>query len=395
MDIAAIQDSPVGHLIPISGLDPWEGQFYDHFAFVPAPLPVSLGALNLTNDTWRVVVRAASALAKLDQAGRQVPNPDLLRRPTLRREAQSTSALEGTYAAFTEVLEADLDEDRGQRSAEVREILNYVRAAELAFDWIADRPLTIGFLGQLQGVLVKGTEGEQSDAGKVRDRQVVIGARRGPIAEARYVPPPPGALLEDGMRLWLEWMNSAAQEMPDVVRAALAHYQFEALHPFSDGNGRLGRLIVVLQLMQYGAIHYPLLIVSPWFEARRREYQDHLLEVSRTGNFDPWVRFFAEGLRAQAEQTVRRVEALLDYQDEIRTAIRVGNVRGVRARLMEDLVGQPIISVPWAESQYGVSYQAVNEAVRRLVEDGVLRETTGRNYNRLFAAPRVLAIVED
>jgi hypothetical protein len=145
--------------------------------------------------------------------------------------------------------------------------------------------------------------------------------------------------------------------MPDVVRAALAHYQFETLHPFSDGNGRLGRLIVVLQLMQYGAIHYPLLIVSPWFETRRRDYQDHLLEVSQTGNFDAWARFFAEELRAQAEQTVRRVEALLDYQDEMRVAIREGNVRGVRARIMEDIVGQPIISVPWAETRYGVSQQ--------------------------------------
>lgn len=395
MDIAAIKDSPVGHLVPISGLDPWQGQLYDHFAFVPSALPVDLGAVKLSNDTWRVVVKAASALAKLDQAGRQVPNPDLVRRSTLRREAQSTSALEGTYAAFTEVLEADLDDNRGQRSAEVREILNYVRAAELAFDWIADRPLTLGFLGQLQAVLVEDTDGEQTDAGKIRDRQVVIGARRGPIVEARYVPPPPGTLLEDGVRVWLEWLNSAAQEMPDVVRAALAHYQFETLHPFSDGNGRLGRLIVVLQLMQYGAIHYPLLIVSPWFEARRREYQDHLLEVSQTGNFDAWVRFFAEGLRAQAEQTVRRVEALLDYQDEMRVAIREGNVRGVRARIMEDIVGQPIISVPWAETRYGVSYQAVNEAVRRLVTDGVLRELTGRNYNRLFSAPRVLTIVED
>lgn len=392
MDIDAIRNSPVGHLEPISGLDPWQGQLYDHFAFVLAPLPIDLEVLGLSTDTWRTVVKAASALAKLNQAGRQVPNPDLLRRPTLRREAQSTSALEGTYAAFTEVLEADLD-DRSQRSAEVREILNYVQAAELAFDWIADRPLTLGFLGELQAVLVRDTEGEQSDAGGIRDRQVVIGARRGPIKDARYVPPPPGVLLEEGVRVWLEWLNSAA-EMPDVVRAALAHYQFETLHPFSDGNGRLGRLIVVLQLMQYGAIHYPLLIVSPWFEARRREYQDHLLEVSRTGDFDPWIRFFAEGLRAQAEQTVGRVEALLDYQDEMRRKVREGNIRGVRARLMEDLVGQPIISVPWAEEKYGVSYQAVNEAVRRLVGDGVLEEMTGRNYNRLFAAPRVLAIVE-
>jgi Fic family protein len=179
-----------------------------------------------------------------------------------------------------------------------------------------------------------------------------------------------------------------------VIRAALAHYQFETLHPFSDGNGRLGRLIVVLQLMQYGVLRYPLLIVSPWFEARRREYQDHLLRTSQTGDFDAWVAFFADGLRAQAGETLRRVEALLHYQESLRRTIREQRIRGVRARLMEDLIGQPIVAVTWAQKRYGVSYQAANEAVARLVRDGVLRETTGRNYSRVFAATRVLTIVE-
>lgn len=384
--------SPVGHLVPISGMDPWRGELYEHQAFVPAPLPETLADLRLSDGSWKAVVGATGALAKLDQAGRQVPNPELVRRPTLRREAQSTSALEGTYAAFTDVLEADLD--RGAtRSAEVAEVLNYVRAAEIAFKWIEDRPLTLGVLGELQRTLVRDTVGELSDAGGIRDRQVAVGQQRGPITEATHVPPPPGALLDDGVRAWLTWVN-AASDMPDVVRAALAHYQFETLHPFSDGNGRLGRLIVVLQLMQYGVLDFPLLIVSPWFEARRRDYQDHLLAVSETGDFDPWVRFFAEGLRAQAEETVRRIVALLDYQEELRSAIRDRSIRGVRAKIMENIIGQPIIAVTWAQHQYGVSYQTANEAVARLVRDGILKEMTGRNYARLFMAERVLAIVE-
>ncbi|HYI98855.1 MAG TPA: Fic/DOC family N-terminal domain-containing protein [Thermoleophilaceae bacterium] len=389
----AIANSPVGHLVPISGMDPWRGELYEHQAFVPAALPRDLGELRLSDETWSAVVGAAGALAKLDQAGRQVPNPELVRRPTLRREAQSTSALEGTYAAFTDVLEADLDV-RVTRSAEVREVLNYVKAAEIAFNWIEDRPLTLGLLGELQGLLVRDTAGELSDAGGVRDRQVVVGQQRGPITEARFIPPPPGNLLDEGVQAWLSWVNSTS-EMPEVVRAALAHYQFETLHPFSDGNGRLGRLIVVLQLMQYGVLHYPLLIVSPWFETRRRDYQDQLLAVSETGDFDPWVRFFAEGLRAQAEETVRRIVALLDYQEELRTMIRDQNIRGVRAKLMEDIIGQPIVAVTWAQHHYGVSYQTANEAVARLVRDGILKEMTGRSYARLFMADRVLTVVED
>ena len=277
--------------------------------------------------------------------------------------------------------------------AEVREVLNYVRAAEQAFDWIADRPITLALLGQLQKTLVLNTPGELSDAGGIRDRQVVVGAHRGPIAESRFVPPPPGALLDDGVRSWLEWVNGAT-DIPHVIRAALAHYQFETLHPFSDGNGRLGRLIVVLQLMQYGVLHYPILIVSPWFEARRREYQDQLLRVSQTGDFDSWVAFFAEGLRAQADETLRRIEALLDYQDVLRTSIREKRIRGVRAQIMEDLVGRPIIAVSWASARYEVSYQAANQAVAQLVRDGILVEITGRNYDRVFAATRVLAIIE-
>jgi Fic family protein len=394
MDVKAMAQSPIGQLVPISGIDPWRGEHYEHQAFVPDALPERLEALNLSAETWSAVVDAAAALAKLDQAGRQVPNPELLRRPTLRREAQSTSALEGTYAAFTDLLEADLDVGRPPRSAEVREVLNYVQAAERAFEWIEDRHLTLGLLGELQRILVRGTSGDLSDAGGVRDRQVVVGAQRRPITESRYVPPPPGDVLQSGVEAWLSWLN-APSDIPHVVRAALAHYQFESLHPFSDGNGRLGRLIVVLQLMRYEVLHYSLLIVSPWFEARRLEYQDALLSVSQTGDFDPWIKFFSDGLRAQADETFVRIAELLDYQDELRALIRDRGIRGVRAQIMEDIVGQPIIAVPWAAQRYGVSYQAANEAIAKLVDAEILEEMTGRNYDRLFAARRVLRIIED
>jgi Fic family protein len=207
------------------------------------------------------------------------------------------------------------------------------------------------------------------------------------------VPPPPGDLLEASFDEWLRWV-SAKSSMPEVVRAALAHYQFETLHPFSDGNGRLGRLVVVLQLMQYSVLHYPILIVSPWFEARRREYQDQLLHASQTGDFDQWVAFFAAGLRAQASETLQRVESLVDYQEELRAMIRERQIRGVRAGIMDDLVGQPIIAATWAARQYGVSYQAANDAIARLVRDGVLEEMTGRKYGRLFTSRRVLATIE-
>ena len=288
-------------------------------------------SLRLSPDTWSVVVGAAAALARLDQAGRQVPNPELFRRPTLRREAQSTSALEGTHAAFTDLLEADLDEGRTTRSAEVREVLNYVQAAEHAFQWIEERPLTIGVLGELQRILVRHTPGDLSDAGGIRDRHVVVGAQRHPITESRYVPPPPGVGLRASVDAWLHWLN-APSDIPAVVRAALAHYPFESLHPFSDDNGRLGRLIVVLQLMRYEVLHYSLLIVSPWFEARRRGSRCAAARQPN-GRIRPVGPILSRTLfehRPTKRSHVSRRSSTT--RRERRTLIRDRRVRGVRAQ---------------------------------------------------------------
>ncbi len=180
--------SPVGVLVPISGFDPRFGEDYEHWAFVPHPLP---DEITLSPRTWALASEAMLSIGRLDQAGRQIPNPALLRRPTLRREAQSTSALEGTYAPLTEVLEVDPD-DLPRRSPELLEVLNYVRAAEHAYVAVADRPLTLQLVLELHQLLVAGTRSDGRDTGKVRSHQVVIGAASGRVRDARFVPPPPG-----------------------------------------------------------------------------------------------------------------------------------------------------------------------------------------------------------
>src|SRR3954468_23773250 len=234
MDLEALRASPIGRLVPISGTDGRTGQHYDYFAYLADPLPE---AVELAPATWGAVVRAEAALARLDEAARQIPEPALLRRPALRREAQSTSALEGTFAPLPDVLEPDV-EDRAQLSLEIGEILNYVVAAEEAFAWIGERPVTTGLIENLQGILVQGTSGEYSDAGRVRDRHVFIGPKDEPIEQARLVPAPLGVQLLAGLERWIGWVNEPPADMPAVLQAALAHYQFETLHPFSDGNGR-------------------------------------------------------------------------------------------------------------------------------------------------------------
>ena len=375
--------------MPISGTDR-RGKEYEHFAFLPNRLPRSI---DLSSSTWSSVVQTSTALGRLDQAASGLLRPELFIRPAIRREAQSTSALEGTHAAFTDLLEAELREDVAA-SNEVREVRNFVRAAEFGFDWIQDRPINVGLIEALQGELVKGTRAASfRDAGQIRDRQVVIGPENCSVKDARYVPPPAGDPLKAAIEAWLDWIADDSIEL--LVRAALGHYQFEALHPFSDGNGRVGRLLVVLQLLIGRGLSVPVLIVSPWFEARRREYQDNLLRVSQTGDFETWIRFFLEGLNAQANQTRTRIERLQNYQREIVERLRSERVKGVGASIGSDLIGYPAITPTWAAGHYKVSYQAANSAVQRLEGLGVLREITGQKYDRLFVCDAVLEILEE
>lgn len=388
MDLDALGNSPVGTLIAISGIDGRSGKTYNHRAFLPEPLPEDL---ELEQATYRAITEATAAVARLDEAACRLPNPSLLARPAIRREAVSTSALEGTYAAFTDVLEGELLGE-GDRSAAVAEVVNYIQAAEHAFTWIENHPISMGLLGALQKTLVKGTRGETSDAGRVRTIQVCIGGG-GNIETARFVPPPPGDQLQAGVEAWIEWINRD-DDIPLLVKLALGHYQFETLHPFADGNGRLGRLVCVLQLGRRGELRVPVLNLSPWLEQRRTTYQDHLLRCSVTGQFDEWIRFFSEAVTAQALRAVEKIDALHVWKEATVRQLGAAKVRGVALTIAGDLIGYPIITPTVAAQVHGVTYQAANAAIKRLADFEILQERTGRPYARLFAAPGVLRIID-
>jgi len=388
----AFKNSPTGSLVPINGHDPRFGPWM-HVAYVPDPLPVETPSLTAT--TFNAVATARAALASLDSSARQLPNPGLLRRPTLRREAQSTSALEGTFAPLEAVLAADEDEE--QTNSSLREVLNYVRAAEYAFRWTADgRPLNVGLLEDLQARLVRGTAAETKYSGRLREIQVMIGGHQGArVQDARFVPLPPGLELEHQMRDLLEWIGEDHGDRLDpVVAAGMAHYQFETLHPFNDGNGRIGRLLVVLQLMQSQALTEPTLTVSPWFEARRADYYDRLLGVSTVGDWDSWIKFFARGLTSSAEATERQLRDLLRVQDELKTRVRSANLRAEKAMLLVDFtLEQPIFTVKQVARHLNVTYARANGLVGQLCNAGVLRQYNEGVYAREFTAPDVLAVV--
>jgi Fic family protein len=391
VDLEGLARSPIGTLIPITAPDPSTHELVEGHAFLPEPLPDSL---DLSTATWNQVNAATAALARLDGAARLVPNPRLLRRPTLRREAQSTSALEGTYAPFADVLAADRD-DAQNLSAVMHEVLNFESTAELAFSWPEDRRLSLGMLGELQATLVAGTTGELSDAGGIRDRIVVIGARGRPLGEARFVPPPPGDQLRSGVEALLRWIY-APPELPTVVLAAMAHYQFETLHPFSDGNGRIGRLLVIVQLLRGAVIREPLLVVSPWFEARRERYQDALLGLSTKGDWDEWIAFFAEGVAAAAYESQSKVEKLVALQEVLRSRVQKAKKRGTAEQLAADLVGVPYLTVADVADRYELSIQGATNIIRTLLDIGILDPAfRGARGVQHYRAPDVLRVILD
>src|SRR5215469_1709608 len=365
-------------------------QEYRGKAYLPEPLAETV---DLASSTHASIARAAASVGRADQAVKQLPNPALLVRPTIRREAVSTSALEGTYAAFTDVLEADLLSEE-ELTSSVAEVRNFVLAAEQALRWIADgRPITFAMLGHLQKILVRGTRADNAEAGHVRTTQVLIGVEGRRLEDARFVPPPPGDLLRDGCEAWEKWIRGI-HDLHAIARSALAHYQFETLHPFNDGNGRLGRLVALLQLVTAGDLSSLVVNLSPWLKSRESQYQAHLFEVSTTGDFNTWVGFFCQALCVHAAEAVDRVTDLLVLRQQLLDRARAARVRGVGLMLAGDLIGYPMVTARSVAELYDVSTQAGNHAVGRLAEIGVLRQRTQGRYARIFSCDPVLATLD-
>jgi Fic family protein len=389
VDFEAFRRSPIGRLQSIRGYDHYLNRPYDHHTYIPADLPASVP---LSEQTYKMISEADRAVGRLDAAAARLPNPSLLVRPALYREALATSALEGTYAPLVEVLEADFVDEK-RRSHEVREILNWVRAAELGLELIQHKPICSTVLHQLHAVLVQGTRGDGPDRGRLRSGQVYIGERHHGIEHSRFVPPPQGHTLIAGFDAWEKWIN-AEDFIPLLVKCALGHYQFETLHPYHDGNGRLGRLIIVLQLIYAGALTYPILNLSPWLEPRKDQYKDLLLAVSRTGELDPWVQFFATGMAWSCDDAVRRIEELIRIREQMIDTLRTDGAKGVVLDIVDDLLEYPVITITEAASKHHVTYPPANSAIQRMVRLGILTEITGRSYGRAYGCQAVMRAIE-
>lgn len=309
-----------------------------------------------------------------------------------------SSRIEGTIATPHDVLvleAADAVVPHLESGLEqTREVLNYVRALEHGMARLADLPLCIRLLQELHAVLLEGVRGDRERPGELRTVQNWTGARGSSIREARFVPPPPTemrAALEDLERYLNEEPSPSA--LPLLVKVALAHYQFEAIHPFRDGNGRIGRLLITLSLVASRLIRDPLLYMSAYFERRRGEYADRMLAVSTAGEWDGWIRFFLAGVAESARDGLRQTEGLLALRERYQAQFQSARSSALLLKLADHLFHRPSVTIADVAGLLGVTFASAAASVRKLVAAGVLEEATGRKRDQVFVASEIVRFI--
>jgi Fic family protein len=359
-------------------------------AYRPAPLPP---VLTLSLAESRVLSEAEHALGELSGAGSMLPNPDLLIRPFLRREAVLSSRIEGTIATIGQLALFEGANAPESETGDVREVFNYLAALDAGFDSIAQGyPISNWLMRQLHKQLMTNVRGSDQSPGSFRVKQNAIGVRGRGFDHASYIPPPPTDLPE--LLGDLERFIQQPAEMPVLAQIALVHYQFEAIHPFMDGNGRIGRLLIALLLCQYGVLSQPLLYLSDYFERNRDEYIYRLLSVSQRGEWNEWISFFATGVAEQARDARERAKALLDLWQSYRRRIQASGHSSRTLTLVDWLFDRPTLTVTRAAQGLEVTPRAAGNLVEKLVQAGILTEITGRPRYRMFVANEILELTE-
>jgi Fic family protein len=355
-------------------------------AFIPAPLPPELA---YPPSLVLALSRADAALSELSGLGRQLPNSNLLIAPYVRREAVLSSRIEGTRASLSDILLDEAETDRSQ-DADVREVRNYVAALEHGLDRLRELPLSLRLVRELHERLMQGVRGDQATPGEFRRSQNWIGPAGSTPATAPYVPPPPDAMT-DCLAGWEGFLHDR-DRLPDLIQCALMHEQFEAIHPFLDGNGRVGRLLITLFLVERGRLAQPLLYLSDFIESHRQDYYDCLQNVRTAGDWPGWLHFFLAGVEATARSAVRQASRLMDLRESYRRRL---SRRPNPLRLVDELFANPYLTAGRAARVLGVTDPTARQAIARLQAEGLLEEVTGRSWGRIYLARPILEAIED
>ncbi|MBI2708097.1 MAG: Fic family protein [Actinobacteria bacterium] len=359
---------------------------HGYIAYFPRTIP---RALDISTENLLRLADAEAALGRLAGAGRLLPHPHLLVRPYLRREAVASTRIEGTQASLVDVFDAEASQQ--PPTADVEEVVNYVRAMEVGLQRLAELPLSTRLIREMHAEILAGVRGRDRQPGELRSTQNWIGPPGATIETATFVPPPPDEL--DDLLSDLERFVHERPTLPPLVQAALVHYQFETIHPFLDGNGRLGRLLVVFFLVIRKRLQEPLLYLSPYLEIRRDDYYAALQGVRERGDIARWLQLFLDGVRVQAADAVVRAERLTDLREEYRARAR-SITRGTANALVDLAFEHPVLNARLVESRLAVTRPAALTALRQLAEAGVLSEISGGPRGQLrWRAEEVLRVL--
>ncbi len=381
MDLSAFT-SPNGTLIKAN----------HHITFVPKPLPPEL---SFDKEMTYLIAESHAKLGQLSGIGQQLPNPHILISPYLRREAVLSSKIEGTQASLSDLF---LYEIAGEEPDEalykrVREVRNYVRALETSLGRIRrkGKRVDLKLICDTHRYLLGGIRGQERRPGAFRKLQNWIGVSN-KIEDAVYVPPDP-SLLNEGLQNLEQFVLHPPDYFPILIRCAVLHYQFEALHPFLDGNGRIGRLLITLLLCEGGALSQPLLYLSAFFEKHKAEYYDALLSVSQQSDWAKWLKFFLMGVAQQCDEATDNVQKLIALKNRYDKKLRLGRVPRNAMILTDQLFSNPYTTVRNASEYLHVTFPTAQRAIKFLISEGILQEATSRKRNRLFVARDIIEIL--
>jgi Fic family protein len=357
-------------------------------AFVPAPLPPKL---DWTPRVIRVLSDADRLIGKLAGEGGRLPNPHILMRPFLQREAVLSSKIEGTQATLGELLAAEAGVAVDRSPDDLREVGNYVVALEHGIVRLKELPLCVRIIRELHDKLMTGVRGQEASPGHFRKIQNWIGKPGSTLATASFIPPPPDE-VDTCLAAWEKFLHES--ELPPLVTIALAHYQFEAIHPFLDGNGRVGRLLISLFLIERQILPTPLLYLSAFFEAARRDYYDGLRSVSERGAWNDWLEYFLQGVARMSEDALSRTarinSQLIGWQKKV-----AGDSTNAPLRVVELLAANPFITAKGAAGKLGVAFTTAQRAIGRLERLGIVKQSGNAKRDRVYCAKALLDILEE
>ena len=359
-------------------------------SFSPAPLPPE-PALDINDDILKLLVESSRSLQKLDTAAQLIPSAGLFISMYVRKEALLSSQIEGTQCTLEDVLDPEIDMNR---NLDVADVINYVKAAQYALERLQSLPICNRLLRETHKLLMDGVRGQEKNPGEFRRSQNWIGPTGCSIKDARYIPPNVDD-MQEAMSDLERYINESTEYDP-LIRAALIHYQFETIHPFLDGNGRIGRLLILLYLMEQKLLSQPVIYVSYFLKKNQVEYYDRIGEVRRSGNYEQWVKFFLEAVNAAAGDALESIQKLSALHNQTISLLPKTNRNKDNLRAVFDYLEQhPIIDIGHTAIALGVSYNTASTCIKKLVELEILTETTNAARNRVFAYTKYLAILRN